>query len=90
MLWVALQPRPLGLPCTLPVEPDAEGDDALGRQEPGTGVWREVEGWTRLATLPVSERAGKGGPGALGTALDPPSQREDGERRFTWGTLMAQ
>lgn len=27
---VALQPRPPGLPCTLPVEPDAEGDDALG------------------------------------------------------------
>lgn len=33
MLWIELQPRALGLPCTLPVgEPDAEGsDDALGR-----------------------------------------------------------
>lgn len=89
VLWIALQPRPLGVPCTLPVEPDAEGDDALG----GAGhscAWREVEGWTRLAALPVSKRAGEGAaPGTPGTALDPPFQREDGGRRFTRAILVA-
>lgn len=60
MLWIALQPRALGLPCTLPVGARCRGsDDVLGGQEGQGKSGMGIERWIWLLTHPRLQVPGK-------------------------------
>lgn len=57
-LWIALQPRALGLPCTLPVGAGCRSEDALGVGEAGAPDTNLCDGSRKMDTAGHPPRLG--------------------------------